>query len=146
MNKCLFYLLSFTWSLPMTIVGFIVALVLRIAGYNPKKYGYCYYFEVGNNWGGFSVGLVVVTDTTPSTHTKNHEHGHALQSCYWGAFMPFVISIPSMIRYWYREYLVRVKKIPYSSLPVYDSAWFEGQATEWGDRFFEKLEDKNNTK
>ncbi len=44
--------------------------------------------------------------------------------------MPFVVGIPSMIRYWYRELKYNRKgKVPPTS---YDSIWFEGQATRIG--------------
>lgn len=49
--------------------------------------------------------------------------------------MPFVISIPSAIRYWYREILSRVDFQKYKQLPDYDAIWFEGQATRWGSDF-----------
>lgn len=103
MNKFLFYLLSFTWGLPMTLIGLIVALVLLITGHKPKKYGYCLHFEVGDCWGGLNLGIVFLTDKTPSTHTKNHEHGHGLQNCYFGPLTPFIVVIPSAYRYWLRE-------------------------------------------
>lgn len=43
--------------------------------------------------------------------------------------MPFVIAIPSMIRYWYREIIWRKDRQKYYQLPKYDAIWFEGQAT-----------------
>jgi hypothetical protein len=49
------------------------------------------------------------------------------------------ISLASAIRYWYREYLVRVKGKKYSELPDYDSAWYEGMATELGNQHAKKL-------
>lgn len=140
MSKFKFYFLSLTWGLLTTLVGGVVALALRIAGFKPEKRGYCYYFKVGERWGGFSVGLVVVTDKTPSTRTIQHEHGHALQNCYWGPLMPFVISIPSMLRYWYREFKYNRKgKTP---LTAYDDFWVEADATKRGADFFESLGEK----
>lgn len=103
MNKFLFYLLSFTWGLPMTLIGLIVALILLITGHNPKKYGYCLHFEIGEDWGGLELGIVLLTDKTPTSHTKNHEHGHAFQNCYFGPLMPLIVSLPSAYRYWLRE-------------------------------------------
>ena len=119
----------------MTIVGLIVALILLIAGYKPTKYGGCLHFEVGKGWGGVSLGVIFLTSENPSTHTKNHEVGHSIQNCYWGLLMPFVICIPSVIRYWYREYLHNIKQIKYSDMTPYDGIWFEGQASKWGTKF-----------
>ena len=59
-----------------------------------------------------------------------HESGHGIQNLLFGPLMPFVVSIPSAIRYWYREYLMKVKKIKCWNLPDYDSIWFEGTATK----------------
>lgn len=146
MNKFLFYLLSFTWGLPMTLIGLIAALILTVLGYKPTKYGCCLHFQVGNSWGGVSLGVVFITDKTTSDHTKNHEHGHSIQGCYWGPLMPFVICIPSAMRYWfrnwYRKYLIRHNKPLSGKLPDYDSIWFEKQATKLGTEFITKLGEK----
>jgi hypothetical protein len=140
MKKFLFYLLSFTWGLPMTLVGCVVSFVLLSLGYKPKKYGYCWYFEIGNNWGGLELGVCFLTDTTPTVDTKNHEHGHAFQNCFFGPLMPFVVSIPSAIRYWYREFKYCKKgKTPPTD---YDSIWFEGDASRRGTKFIESLGEK----
>lgn len=142
MNKFLFYFLSFTWGLPMTLIGLIVSFVLVITGHKPKKYGYCLHFKVGNNWGGVNLGIVFITDKTPDDDTKNHEHGHGIQNCYWGPLFLFVITIPSAFRYWYREYLVRSGKKKWNELPDYDSIWFEGSATKLGTKFIKSLGEK----
>lgn len=136
-NKFLFYLLSFTWGLPMTLLGCIVAMVLLVVGHKPKKYGYCWYFEVGESWGGLELGAIFLVGKYTSEHTKKHEHGHGIQNCWFGFLMPFVICIPSATRYWYREYLLRSGKRKYSELPDYDSIWFEGQASKLGYKFIE---------
>lgn len=143
MSKKRFYTLSFTWGLPMTLIGCVVALALLMTGHKPKKYGYCICFEVGTGWGGVSFGPVMVSNKRPSTHLKNHEHGHALQNCYWGFLMPFAIGLPSTIRYWYREHLVKTKQATRSSLPKYDNIWFEGDATKRGTEFMKSLGENN---
>lgn len=141
MNKFKFYLLSFTWGLPMTLIGCIVALILLVIGKKPQKYGYGFRFEIGNDWGGLSLGIVIITDKTPSEHIKMHEVGHGLQNCYWGVLMPFVICIPSAIRYWYRELkYYRKGKTPPTK---YDDIWFEGDASKRGTEFIESLGEKN---
>lgn len=104
MNKLKFYLLSFTWGLPMTLVGLLVAFVLLITGHKPQKYGYCLHFGVGKNWGGANLGIVILTDKITLEHTKMHEHGHAIQNCYFGFLMPFIVCFPSVYRYWLREF------------------------------------------
>jgi hypothetical protein len=132
-NKYLYYFLSFTWGLPMVLVGGIVALVMLITGHKPHKNGGGIRFEVGKNWGGVSLGLVILTNENPSQHIKNHEFGHTFQNCWWGPLDAFVIEIPSAIRYWYRElkYYRRGLRPP----TEYDAIWFEGQATSLGTKY-----------
>ena len=89
--------------------------------------------------GRSGIGFFFLCDERDRESIKCHEFGHAVQNCYWGILMPFVICIPSAIRYWYRRYMTSVKKIPESTLPDYDSVWFEGQATRLGKAYI-----KNN--
>ena len=121
----------------MTLIGGSAAFVLTLLGYKPNgKYGYCWVFEFGDHWGGASIGPVIITDKTPSVHTMKHEHGHAIQNCWFGPLMPFIVCIPSAIRYWYRElkYLRKGKTPP----TQYDDIWFEGQATRIGTEFIDE--------
>ena len=69
-NKVLFYVLSWTWGLLLNIVGAVVALVLIVAGKKPKKWGYCYYFEVGKGWGGMELGMFFLVNENPSVHIE----------------------------------------------------------------------------
>ena len=133
MNKRTFYILSFTWGLPLTLIGLIVAAVLLCKGKKPKKWGACYYFEVDNKFmSGFNLGIIFLTGKNPSAHTRNHEHGHAIQNCYLGVFTPFVVHIPSAIRYWYR---VIKTKLGYKFTTSYYSIWFERTASELGNKY-----------
>ena len=138
MKKSVFYLLSLTWGLPLTLAGSVVALALLLTGHKPKRWGYCWYFEIGRNWGGFEMGCFFVKDRTPSRHIMNHEHGHGIQNCYLGPFMPFVVCLPSSLRYWFRA--LRSRLFPQHKLKPYDSVWFEGQATRLGTQLMEWLE------
>jgi hypothetical protein len=135
--KIVFYIFSFTWGIVMTLAGLLVAGVLLLAGKRPKKHGWCYYFEVGENWGGFNLGIIFLTSSNPPESTKNHEFGHAIQNIMWGPLMPFVITIPSAIRYWYRE--LRFYRRGKSPLTSYYDIWFERNANELGGRFMERI-------
>ncbi len=81
------------------------------------------------------MGPFFFTQKGASSYLKSHEHGHALQNCIYGPFMPFVISAPSSFRYWYRRAVQNRKK-----LPPYDSIWFEADATKRGTEFIKSLE------
>lgn len=131
-NKALFYILSFTWGLPMTLIGLISALVLILMGYKPKSWGGCLSFNVGKNWGGVSFGIVMITDESDRVSAKNHEFGHALQNCRYGFLMPFIVCIPSAVRYWYRR--IRTRK-GLKNVTAYDAVWFEAEATRLGEKY-----------
>lgn len=138
-HKWLWYLIQFTWGLPMNVVGLVVALVFICFNKKPKKYGWCYCFELNTDW-GLELGIFFIApgDSNP---TKNHEHGHAIQNIYLGPFAITCVSIPSCIRFWFR----RIKKLinPSIKLKPYDSIWFEGQASDSGTKFIENLENIN---
>lgn len=129
----LFYLLTFTWGLPFTLIGCITALIFILRGYRPQKWGYCYYFELGNNWGGMNLGMFFFCGKNSSPALKSHEHGHAVQNCYLGPLMIPVVALPSLIRSRYRNHLITKKHIDRETLPPYDSIWFEGGATRLGN-------------
>lgn len=131
-NKVLFYALSYTWGIIMSLVGSLVAAVLIICGQVPKQWGHCLYFEIGYGWGGVELGPFFIVSKNSSKHTKNHEHGHGFQNCVYGPFM-VIISLMSAGRYWYREFKYHRKGlVPPTD---YDAIWFEGGATKLGDAF-----------
>ena len=137
-NKFLFYFLSCTWGCILTTIGAIVALGLIVTGHKPKKWGYCWYFEVGNSrWGGMELGIFFLCNKNPSDYIRNHELGHGLQNCLFGPAMPFVICIPSFIRYWYREIRQKIGK---PCLTKYDDIWFEGSATRLGTELINTIQ------
>ena len=146
LHPAVFYLLSFTWGLPFTLLGCLSALVLRLRGYRPKKWGYCYYFEIGTRWGGCNLGIFFLKDSLNSTSLKNHEHGHAVLNCYFGPMMIPLIALPSLFRSRYRDYVIKRKKADPHTLPPYDSIWFEKQATYWGNQIIAYINEKQQTK
>lgn len=100
LRKIRFWVLSLTWGLPTTLVGGLVMLILIIFKYKPKKFGYTYYINIGKNWGGLELGAFFLTDRTDNYKTKCHEHGHCLQNTWMGPLFPFIVGIPSILRYW----------------------------------------------
>ena len=89
-NKLLFYALSFTWGLPMTLVGVVAALIMLLLFRKPELCGYCIRFRIGNGWGGVSLGLTIITDNQSESEITYHEHGHAIQNALYGFIMPFI--------------------------------------------------------
>ena len=86
-------------------------------GYRPKRNIYGWYIEIGGNFGGADLGPFCIVSTNPSRHLLNHEFGHAIQNCYFGPLFPFIVAIPSAIRYWYREIIVRTGHKKATELP-----------------------------
>lgn len=129
-NKPLFYILSFTWGLLTTLIGAIAMLGCMVfTGKKPKRFLDCWYIKVGKIWGGVSLGPFIIADRIAGESTLKHEFGHSIQNCVFGPLWPFIIGIPSAVRYWYRK--LRKKRGLKNKTKYYD-IWFEKQATEWG--------------
>lgn len=116
----------------MSIIGAIAVgiLVLFKLG-KPHIFHRRVYVEMNKgNWGGVSLGCFFICSRNSSDTLKAHECGHMIQNIIFGPLMPFVVGIPSIIRYWYRElhYNRRNQEPPTS----YDAIWFEGTATKLG--------------
>ena len=121
-HKWVYYLLQFTWGLPMNILGVIVAICLLISGKRPIKYGWNYCFGLNVNF-GMEMGIFFIAPVHASAYLKNHEHGHAIQNIYFGPFSVGMVSIPSALRFWIRELKT---KIGIKLKTNYDDIWFEG--------------------
>ena len=149
--KCIgYWILSCTWGGILTLIGAIVALALMIGGCKPHIFHYDVYFEVGKGWGGLELGPFFLVCKDGSRSIKQHEHGHGLQNIWWGPLYIFVIGLPSIIRYNYRNIVEKKKfkqwrtgKITYEEYrewyynwPNYDDIWFEGQASALGAKYF----------
>jgi hypothetical protein len=90
------------------------------------------------------MGLMFVRDQKSITTVNAHEFGHTFQNCLLGPLMPFVVSLPSAIRYWiiYFKYDRKGLTCPYE----YDSIWFEDAATQCGNYAVHYLETKQEVK
>jgi len=134
--RWLYYLLACTWGFIFTLIGLLITGVLAIAKLFNKnisfeKYNWIYFAKVGPDyWGGFEMGLMFVRDQKSYYVINEHEFGHTFQNCLFGPFMLFLVSLPSAIRYWYRELKYERKGlIPPTD---YDAIWFEDAATRCG--------------
>ena len=85
----------------MSFIGLFVVLgSCLITKTKPKRFGLAYYNRIGERWGGAEWGAGFICDKTCSKSTFCHEHGHGLQNIIFGPLTPFVICIPSAVRYW----------------------------------------------
>lgn len=124
-KKWKFYLLSFTWGLPMSLVGLLVCGVLMCFRHKPKRYGHCYHIEIGKGWGGLNLGWFFLTNKGAGERTKNHELGHGYQNaCILGWVFP-IFWLISGARYWLKRCGAKFN---------YYKWWFEAQANEIGEK------------
>lgn len=134
-KRILFYIASYTWGIIMSLIGGIIFLTLLCCGCESHIYYGRPYIVIGERWGGFSAGcfFFVCRQSRHDNHVRSHECGHGLQNALFGPLFPFIIAIPSAIRYWYLSIKYYNKGI--ASPKPYDSAWFEHQATVWGEKY-----------
>lgn len=59
LNKTLYYILSFTWGIIVSLTGLIISGILLICGFPCYKNAYGQGFTVGKGWGGFSAGTML---------------------------------------------------------------------------------------
>lgn len=114
LKLAIFYVLSFTWGIVMSLIGSFVILALLIAGKKPELFHGRVYIRVGESWGGCEMGCFFICDNHPSLALKQHECGHGIQNILFGPFTPFLVSIPSAFRY----HLRRLKS--YKAKYIYD--------------------------
>ena len=141
----LYWIGQLTWGIIMSLIGLITALIciIFLKG-KAHRNGFTFIVEVGGNWGGLDLGAVslcggyttVCPDENWFQHTRRHEFGHSLQNLIFGPLFPFIVAIPSAIRYHYQNYRSS-KGLPNKE---YDAIWFEGQATKWGTKTINKIE------
>lgn len=130
-NKFLFWVIQCTWGGVMTLVGAVIALGLTMFHVKHKRFHNYIYFEIGKGWGGFNCGAFFFTCKDCSLHTKQHEAGHGIQNIMLGVFMPFVVSIPSVVRYWWSILFDKL-----NTAEEYERIWFERTATALGEKYF----------
>ena len=131
MRIFLYWLIQLTWGILINMIGAIVACVLIGKGHKPRRFGYGVYFEVGRNWGGLNLGGFFFVQKDASQALKRHEYGHSFQNMMLGLLTPFLVHIPSAIRYHYRNY----KRKKGAVLAPYDQFWCEGWATQLGEKY-----------
>ena len=123
MNKTLYWIISLTWGLLMTLIGAIVFSILILCGHKVQQNQLGWRIEIGDGWGGFSMGPFALVERDNS-FLSAHEFGHSIQNCIFGPFMLIIVVIPSIARYWYYQ-IIRPDK-------DYYSIWFEAQANYFG--------------
>lgn len=138
-SKVTFYVLAFTWGLPTVAFGLLVGLILILCGRRPKRYGWEWCFEFESIGWGLELGVLFIAPRDPmgEEDVHMHEHGHGIQNIYLGIFNPLVVFIPSVVRFWYREFRDLIGK---PCTTDYSDIWFEKSADESGKALIERLD------
>ena len=97
-----FYMLQWTWGLPVNLIGLIAFLICQLRGRRTEKFGYAYIAYVPWKAGGLTLGLFIfMREDHPNEmwtyNTRIHEYGHTWQTLTLGVFYWLVIAIPSFV-------------------------------------------------
>ena len=119
----LFYLIQWTWGLPVNLFGAIGYLYCKLRGYPSERFGLSRITYIPWNQGGVSLGLFIFIrkDHPNKIWTYNariHEYGHTWQCLLLGPLYWIVIGLPSFV--WcnfFAGYRKRTKKSYYVFYP-----------------------------
>ena len=135
LESILFYVVQWTWGLPVNIVGGIAYLICtKILKHKHSKFGFSNIVYLPWNAGGLSMGLFIfVRDEEEKKewlyNVRIHEYGHTWQCLLLGPLYYFVVAIPSVI--WCNCFASYRKKNNVSYYKLYCESW----ANSFGERF-----------
>lgn len=129
----LFYLVQWTWGLPVNIVGGIMFLICKALGRRHQRFGYSFITYIPWNAGGVSLGLFIFMkdqhkSETWTYNTRIHEYGHTWQCLLLGPLYFIVVAIPSA--FWCNVLDKARKKNNWSYYKLYCEHW----ANLWGQK------------
>ncbi len=130
-----FYLIQWTWGLPVNIVGGIAYLVCtKVLKRRHQKFGYANIVYIPWKQGGLSMGLFIFMrdnheNETWTYNTRIHEYGHTWQCLLLGPLYYIVIALPSVI--WCNCFAKYREKNNVSYYKLYCESW----ANSWGEKF-----------
>lgn len=128
--RVLFYLLQFTWGLPVNLAGLILFLCFR-RRFRHEKFCNGLVTLLPGNRGGLSLGIFIflsVRDISRSRDLCAHEYGHTIQCLVLGPLYWVVSALSSVI--WRRCFAGYRKEygVPYDALYCERTAW----GKKWG--------------
>lgn len=135
LQSILFYVIQWTWGLPVNIVGGIAYLICtKILKHKHSKFGFANIVYLPWNAGGLSMGLFIfVRDESVKKewlyNTRIHEYGHTWQCLLLGPLYYIVVAIPSVI--WCNCF----QKYREKNNVLYYKLYCESWANSFGERF-----------
>lgn len=131
----LFYLVQWTWGLPVNLVGGIAYLICtKLLGRRWQHFGYARIVYLPWNAGGLSLGLFIFMKDHHKNkkwtyNTRIHEYGHTWQCLLLGPLYYLVVALPSCI--WCNFFEGYRKKHNVSYYKLYCESW----ANAFGQKF-----------
>lgn len=131
----LFYLVQYTWGLPVNLVGGICFLICtKVLKRRWQRFGYAYIVYLPWNAGGLSLGLFIFMKDHHKRkvwtyNTRIHEYGHTWQCLILGPLYYIVVAIPSAV--WCNFFNGYRKRKGVSYYKLYCEKW----ANSFGQRF-----------
>ena len=130
--KFLFYLIQWTWGLPVNLFGGVAYLLLR-KKYRHEKYKNAYITYIPKNFGGLSTGQFIFMaegrDEGWTNNTRIHEYGHTIQCLLLGPLYWFIVGLPSAV--WCNCFGGYRKRHGVSYYKLYCESW----ANKWGQKW-----------
>lgn len=129
--RALFYLIQFTWGLPVNLVGLLVFLCCRTRCPSKRFLNGIVTCLPGNR-GGLSLGVFIFLSVPCASEDSAlcvHEYGHTVQCLFLGPLYWLVVAIPSVIWCLLFDGYRKKRHIPY------DFLYCEHWATAWGRKW-----------
>lgn len=127
--RAFFYLVQFTWGLPVNLVGLAVYLCCR-RRYQSGMFHNSVVTYLPGNRGGLSLGVFLfLSGSWEHRGLCAHEYGHTIQCLFLGPLYWVAVAIPSAAWYHFFAAYRKRHRIPYDAL--YCERW----ATAWGNRW-----------
>ena len=131
-SKLLFWILQWTWGLPVNLIGGIVYLLLY-PRCRHERFNNAFISYVPWKFGGLSMGLFIfMADHGREPWTRNtriHEYGHTIQCLLLGPLYWVVIGLPSAV--WCNFFEGYRKRNNVSYYKLYCESW----ANKWGEKW-----------
>ena len=127
-RRIVFYLLQFTWGLPVNLAGLLVFLLCR-RRFCSEWFCNSLVTCLPGDRGGLSLGIFIFLSTRDVRRLRVHEYGHTVQCLFLGPLYWIVVMIPSAV--WYHLFAGYRKK---RGIP-YDALYCERWATAWGKKW-----------
>lgn len=129
--RALFYLLQFTWGLPVNLAGLILFLCCR-SRFRHEMFCNSVVTVLPGNRGGLSLGVFIFLSAQNADGSRSlcaHEYGHTVQCLFLGPLYWLAVALPSVLWYHFFDGYRKKRRIPYDAL--YCERW----ATAWGRKW-----------